>query len=580
MRSRLFILTATSVLLAASARAQTKAAAKPTPPPDTAASVAPAATPQAPEVEVKDAAAAAPTATKGKDTLSVDFPDEEIRNILRNVAELFDLNLVIPDTLQGKTSVKLHDVTWRQIFQVVLTPVGYTFIEDGNIIKVVSNESLTQEPVSTEIFVINYAKAADIKPVIVPLVDKAVGGNIIEDPRTNSLIITERPTRMKRIRPVIDQLDRPTDQVMIESKFVEITNNDVRNLGVNWSSLSSYSLTATPGSGGIYTYTNTYGSGLSNSNSVQNGTNSSNGTNANNTTTTNPGSTSISNTSTITSGSAPTTTTTIGSNSGTTISNVMGQVVSNQLTGVTSALASSSATGASQNVLSAVFSADQFKLVLAALTQLNNTKIVSNPTVVTLNNTEAQINVGQQYPIPSYSFNQQTGTFQVDGFIYKDIGIILKVTPQVNARGFIKLTLAPEVSENQGTTTFGGASGASIPIIGTRKATTQVSIKDGYTMGIGGLISTNFNKGVTKVPFLGDIPLIGYLFKQDSTNNTVDNLVIFITAKTISAEGAPTEQIYDSREVRKFGMKRSDLPGYRDGTDPFVDENAKKKGDQ
>jgi type IV pilus assembly protein PilQ len=100
-------------------------------------------------------------------------------------------------------------------------------------------------------------------------VDKAVGGNIIEDPRTNSLIITERPTRMKRIRPVIDQLDRPTDQVMIESKFVEITNNDVRNLGVNWSSLSSYSLTATPGSGGIYTYTNTYGSGLSNSNSTE-----------------------------------------------------------------------------------------------------------------------------------------------------------------------------------------------------------------------------------------------------------------------------------------------------------------------
>jgi type IV pilus assembly protein PilQ len=581
MRSRLFILTVTSVLLAASARAQTKAAAKPTPPPDTAASVASAAALQAPEVEVKDAAAAAPTATKGKDTLSVDFPDEEIRNILRNVAELFDLNLVIPDTLQGKTSVKLHDVTWRQIFQVVLAPVGYTFIEDGNIIKVVSNESLTQEPVSTEIFVINYAKAADIKPVIVPLVDKAVGGNIIEDPRTNSLIITERPTRMKRIRPVIDQLDRPTDQVMIESKFVEITNNDVRNLGVNWSSLSSYSVTATPGSGGIYTYTNTYGSGLSNSNSVQNGTNSSNGTNANNTTTTNPGSTSISNTSTITSGSAPTTSTTIGSNSGTTISNVLGQVVSNTLTGVTTGIASSSATGASQNVLSAVFSADQFKLVLAALTQLNNTKIVSNPTVVTLNNTEAQINVGQQYPIPSYSFNQQTGTFQVDGFIYKDIGIILKVTPQVNARGFIKLTLAPEVSENQGTTTFGGASGASIPIIGTRKATTQVSIKDGYTMGIGGLISTNFNKGVTKVPLLGDIPLIGYLFKQDSTNNTVDNLVIFITAKTISAEGAPTEQIFDSREVRKFGMKRSDLPGYRDGSDPFVDENAKKKkGDQ
>jgi type II secretory pathway component GspD/PulD (secretin) len=161
----------------------------------------------------------------------------------------------------------------------------------------------------------------------------------------------------------------------------------------------------------------------------------------------------------------------------------------------------------------------------------------------------------------------------VSNFIYKDIGIILKVTPQVNARGFIKLTLAPEVSQNQGTTSFGGASGASIPIIGTRKAVTQVSLKDGYTMGIGGLISTNFNNGVNKVPLLGSLPVIGYLFKQDTRNNTVDNLVIFITAKTISAEGAPVEQVFNSKEVREFQLKRSDLPGYRDGTDPFIDES-------
>ena len=230
-------------------------------------------------------------------------------------------------------------------------------------------------------------------------------------------------------------------------------------------------------------------------------------------------------------------------------------------------------TGTSQNVLSAVFSADQFKLVLSALQTLNNSKIVSNPTIVTLNNTEAQINIGQQYPVPNYEFNQQTGTFQVNGFNYKDIGINLKVTPQVNARGFIKLTLAPEVSQNQGTTSFGGASGASIPIIGTRKAVTQVSLKDGYTMGIGGLISTNFQKGVNRVPFLGSIPLIGYLFKQDQTNNVVDNLVIFITAKTISAEGAPVEQVFNSKEVREFQLKRSDMPGYRDGSDPFINES-------
>jgi type IV pilus assembly protein PilQ len=566
------------VLLAAlrPVHAQTAAQTNPPPPSGAATAAAAAADQAAPapsDFQMKDISAGpAPAKSKdaeGNETLSVDFPDEEIRNILRNVAELFDLNLVIPDTLQGKTSVKLHDVTWHQIFQVVLSPVGYTYIEDGNIIKIVSNESLTQEPVSTEIFVINYAKASDIQPTLASLVDAAAGGKIVIDARTNSLVITERPSRMKRIRPVIDQLDRPTDQVMIESKFVEISNNDVKNIGINWSSLAAYNVTATPGSSGVYTYSNSYGSNVGNNTTGANGTTSSTATGTNLTsstgsnnsatvTSTNGAVTNTSSTGTTASlNSNPTSSTNSGTNNSTTVN------------------LSSGVTGSASNVISAVFSADQFKLVLSALEQLNDAKIVSNPTIVTLNNTEASINVGQQYPIPSYSFNQQTGTFQVDGFTYKDIGIILKVTPQVNARGFIKLTLAPEVSQNQGTTSFGGASGASIPIIGSRKATTQVSLKDGYTMGIGGLISTNFNKGVTKVPILGSIPLIGYLFKEDATTNVVDNLVIFITAKTISAEGAPVEQVFNSAEVKKFQLRRSDLPGYRDGSDPFLNESPK-----
>jgi len=606
MRTRLFLLATTAALLATPSlvNAQAKAAPSKAAPPDTSTSTvtvtttstapAPAAPAPAPDdVSVKEAPApAGATATKGHDTLSVDFPDEDIRNILRNVAELFDLNIVIPETLQGKTSVKLHDVTWRQIFQVVLTPVGYSFIEDGNIIKVVSNESLTQEPVSTEIFVINYAKASDIQPTLASLVDATAGGKIVIDARTNSLVITERPSRMKRIRPVIEELDRPTDQVMIESKFVEISNNDIKNLGVNWSSLSGFGVTANPGNAGLYQYSNTYG------NSVSNGASSTNG-NTNGTTTGNNKSTTGNNTTSLTSGSTNSTTNTTtngtpsnvsstGSNSG--ISSTVGNTVTTAVTSAVSGTVnnalnltqSAQSTGQALNGISAVFSSDQFKLVLSALQQLNNAKIVSNPTIVTLNNTEASINVGQQYPIPSYTFNQQTGTFEVSGFIYKDIGIILKVTPQVNARGFIKLTLQPEVSQNQGTTSFGGASGASIPIIGTRKAITQVSLKDGYTMGIGGLISTNFNTGINKVPLLGDIPLIGYLFKQKNNTNTTDNLVIFITAKTISAEGAPAEQIFNSAEMRQFNLKRTDLPGYRDGSDPFEDESPKpsRKGMQ
>ena len=78
-----------------------------------------------------------------EETISVDFPDEDVRTILRNVADLFELNLVIPDTLQGRTSIKLRNITWRQAFEVVLEPIGFTYVEDRNIIRVKSVEELT-----------------------------------------------------------------------------------------------------------------------------------------------------------------------------------------------------------------------------------------------------------------------------------------------------------------------------------------------------------------------------------------------------------------------------------------------------
>jgi type II secretory pathway component GspD/PulD (secretin) len=229
-------------------------------------------------------------------------------------------------------------------------------------------------------------------------------------------------------------------------------------------------------------------------------------------------------------------------------------------------------------VATAVFSASDFNVIVSALKTQNNTKIVSNPTIVTLNNTEAVLNIGQEFPIPRYNYNSERGTFEVAGFDYKPIGVILKVTPQVNGRGVIKLVLEPEVSQQNGNTTFGGAGGANIPIIATRKAKTQVSLKDGYTMGIGGLITNVMNHGGTKVPILGDIPLLGRLFSSKSVNDEASNLLIFITAKTVSADGASPEEVFDPRAVEAIGMTREDLPGYRvpSGTDMFAPKPVEK----
>jgi type IV pilus assembly protein PilQ len=551
-----------------------------TPPPATVPANDPAAPTTPPGVAARpEDAAVAGTATKtkdaaGRDTLSVDFPDEDVRNILRNVADLFELNIIMPDTLQGKTTIKLRDVTWRQIFESVLTPVNYTYREDGNIIKIISNESLLQEPTSTDVFLINYAKASDILPTITSLVDAAAGGRIVVDARSNSLVITERPSRMNRIRPIIEQLDRATDQVMIESKFVEVTDSDIKNIGVNWTSLAGYQL----GAGNITsTLTRDRGQTASNgyNNNVGNTRIGSNATTGSNITSVNNGQTGGStNTSSVGStGGAITTTSTTGTNGGltntTTVTNSNGttNTLTDGINNTFNNLSSLINTDGTTRALNAVFSASDFNLVLSALQTLQKTKIVSNPTIVTLNNTQAVINVGQERPIPSYTYNTERGVYEVSGFTYKPIGVILKVTPQVNSRGFIKLTVEPEVSQSNRDAVFNGAA---IPIVESRKANTTVSLKDGFTMGIGGLMQSSAGNSTSKVPVLGSIPVLGRLFKHDNRNTDTTNLIIFITAKTISAEGATVEQVFNADNIRQLDLRRDELPGYRDGSDPFL----------
>lgn len=453
-----------------------------------------------PEPEASSEAVAVPAvAGKPKDTLAVDFPDEDIRSILRNVADLFELNLVVPDTLQGRTSIKLRDVTWRQIYQVILSPIGYTFVEDGNIIKIVTVDSLAQEPATTEVFIINYAKAADLKGSIEPLIE-GPGGKLVVDARSNALVITERPSRLNRIREIVEQLDKATDQVMIEAKFIEVTDSDLKNLGVNWTSLGNYTVGASP----VDLL-------------VRGGSAGSIGTN--------------------TGGAVPGTDPTLAG-----------------------------------GAFGAVLTAPQFNTTLRALQTGSNSRVISNPTVVTLNNSPAEIAVAEEYPIPNYTYNPEIGAFEISGFEYKPVGIILKVTPQVNSQGLIRLSLQPTISALGELVSFGGASGAEIPRIRARKTDTQVSLQSGHTLAIGGLIDSSITKGKTKVPLLGEIPILGRLFKSDSTDSRSSNLLIFITANTISSEGAQVSEILDPRMIEKAELRRSDLPGYRASGDVFLPE--------
>ncbi len=239
--------TTTTTTTTTTAPAPETQAPAPAPAPAPAETVAPAPAPAEPVATVKEAdthggvIATKSNATSGKDTLSVDFPDEDIRNVLRNVADLFELNLVMPDTLQGKTSIKLRDVTWRQIFEVVLKQVGYTFIEKDNIVKIVGIAELQGEPFSTRTFAFENVAAAKIKPLVDNMLtpkrdgDPAKGilpqpaGTIVVNDLANELIVTDQSTVLARVGEMIQRLDSEPKQVVIETKFVEISKDDTKN---------------------------------------------------------------------------------------------------------------------------------------------------------------------------------------------------------------------------------------------------------------------------------------------------------------------------------------------------------------
>lgn len=478
------------------------------------------------------------------ETVTIDFPDEEIRSVLRNVADLYELNLVIPDTLVGRTSVKLREVTWEQVFEVVLGPVGYTYVKDNNIIKVVSREELALEPTDTRVFLINFARAEDIHKTIEPLVSPEIGGRVQVDVRSNALVITERPSRMDKIQEIIDRLDKPTDQIMIESKFIEASDRNISNIGVNWSSLSGYGVQAGP-----FEQAETTGYNRGNTSSAQNGVEN---TSIRNTTNSNSllNQSVVDNLTGLPTSNRSTSTTNIGNEA-------VGEGVSTD-----SVLAGMTAGNSFDRMATSVFSADQFQVVLSALKTDTDIKLVSNPTVVTLNNSEATINIGEDYPIPKFTYNEERGTFEISDIEYKSIGINLNVTPQVNSAGFINLDIEPEVSARAGTVPLGGASGTEVPIISTRKTKTQITIKDGYTLAIGGLIESTDTVDSTKVPLLGDIPGLGRLFKSDSKNLVQRNLIIFITAKTLNPDGSSYEEVVDPRLLHDMDIRAEDIPGY------------------
>jgi type IV pilus assembly protein PilQ len=360
----------------------------------------------------------------------------------------------------------------------------------------------TAEPTESDSYQFSYARAKVIGPLIASQLASKDPPQF--DERTNTLFYRETRSNIDNIRKVLSQIDKPTRQVMIEARLVEVSANPVQAYGINWA--------GTVGSASS-PKTVTYGNPIASSSPI-------------------PG------------GNPPTSGFALGNPKNNNFFGSLGHLLPGQF---------------------AILSAPQFSATLQALNEDSDSEFLANPRVVTADNQQAKIEISTAQPIPQLTFNPQTASYQFSGFDYKKFGNFLLVSPSINKDNFVTLSVKPEISTHDGDLPFtppGGSAPILGPIINTRTLDSNVLIKSGDTLAIGGLLSDQVTKARTKVPLLGDIPILGNVFQSHDNSRTKRNLLIFVTPTIVDSRyGTGLEDQVSG--VHHVGEEYADPNGWR-----------------
>ncbi|HEY0665451.1 MAG TPA: type IV pilus secretin PilQ [Gallionella sp.] len=418
--------------------------------------------------------------------LTLNFQKIDVREALNVIADFTELNVVISDTVKGNLTLRLKDVPWDQALDIILQSRGLDMRKNGNVIQVAPRdeiaakekiemtsrqEILELEALHTESFQLSYQKGDAIVALLSG--DQRIlskRGTAVVDARTNTVFVQDTPQHLEEVRKLIKQIDVPVRQVMIEARVVEASDKFGKNLGVRlgYNSTDAFKIGTTGIAGNI-------------------------GSN------------------TITSGPL-----------GTSTDPVTGTVTATPLTMPAATpnvnLPSAGTAGAFSmllfnNTLSKVLSVE-----LTALETDSKGKVISSPRVVTADQTEALIETGTEIPY------QQATSSGATSVSFKKATLSLGVKPQITPDDHVIM----DIKVNKDSV---GQLYAGVPSIDTNKVNTQVLVENGGTVMIGGVYSQVTNKGVDKVPFLGDIPLLGYFFRSKSNIDNKSELLVFITPR-------------------------------------------------
>ncbi len=471
--------------------------------------------------------------------VSVDYQGADLVNVLRSLSFENDLNMIISDDVQGTVTLSVKSALIDDLLEAILRTNGYTYLQSGNLVEVLTLEKAketvtTDKPISRTIVLKNVdagQASEDVKKFLKPQ-DKIIvnpdnnsitvrarrremlavesflrsrDGQSIEEVRKNvelirtnhltpkeafeilgelgykiegdirvseklnGLLVIADKEEVTQLKALINKIDTPDHQVVIEARIVEVSDRVGKNWGISWS-YNKDNGQDNRGSGGSDS-----GSGGSSG-----GSGSSGG----------------------------------GSGSFSAIAGADGMIdASNLSNGISIGLG--------------LLGTDQFTALYRNIVTDNSAEVLAKPTVTTLNNMKAKIDLVDEVPYKQLSYISDSGDGNSSSYEFKEVGITLEVTPKISEDGMIRMDVAPTISNVTGYTDDG------VPFTSKRSVETNVIVRNGETLAIGGLIKDNSSVVDTKDPILSKIPIIGYFFRTNSRSKEKNNLMIFITPKLI-----------------------------------------------
>lgn len=431
--------------------------------------------------------------------ISLNFQNTDIDLVLKFVSEVTGRVFIKSDAVRGFVTVMAPDKVSAEraleIFQRVLEVKGFTMVEaPGGMVKVLTRAEAVQselevgvgngpssialgERMMSQVVPLRFLAAQELKTQLTPLVSR--DGNLVADERTNSLVITDMASNIRRLLKLIESLDVRTPQVLIEALIMEVTLTDEIKLGIEWNHDLAFKRDGHSFSG--------------------------------------------------------------KAEQGFSLSSIITE-------------------GFKYSVLRGD---GKLSAMLQALSTDKNVNILSTPHIMTMNNQPATIRVGEEVPVLTQTRNIQGGE-TIRSFDYKSVAIELEVTPRVNQDREVFMKVHPLVKKILGVNAELNA-----PILANREAQTSVIVKDGETVVIGGLMKDDRSSAESKVPILGDIPLLGYLFKRRSSTREKTELLVFITPRVVMgseearavtiqkeshSKSPQLPHLLDAREHYKLGM--------------------------